>query len=278
MKLTKYAILIAVIVVSMICQSCGGANSNTSGTLTQMTATTPVAAGDPITVSVIYSNTDSTTNVATLQGVPVTFTTNSASVSSGTASTDQGGTASVNLSTTNNISSDQTVVVTAHAGGITRAVTVVLKANQLTITAPSSLTGTFPAGTVSGIAPSGTFITYTDGSTPPNPLPNQPVNISVISLTPEQGNGTNVFWMNTGIATPFTLGVPITVTTDSHGVIDLSEFFVTSPVPASGDSTSVVVHFQAVANVAPGVAPSVAPGAVNITTDSTAYAFTFTGQ
>jgi hypothetical protein len=132
------------------------------------------------------------------------------------------------------------------------------------------LTGTFPAGTISGIAPSGTFITYKDGNG--NSLPNQTVSISVISLTPVQSVDTNVYWMNTGTPTAFTLGVPITVTTDSNGVIDLSSFYVTSLVPPAGDSTSVVVHFQAEVNIVPGV-----PG-VNIITDSTSYAFTFTGK
>jgi hypothetical protein len=142
-------------------------------------------------------------------------------------------------------------------------------ANQLTLGVLSSAADTFPAGTLGTIAPSGTFITYTDGNG--NPIPNQPISLRVIVL--EGGTGT---WTATG--TGFALNQPITVTTDSHGIVDFATFNVSSIVPASGNSTVVVVQFQAVANVAPGVAPG-APGTPgNITTDSSSFVFTFTGQ
>jgi len=261
-KLIKFSGLIAVIVVSMICQSCGG-SSNTSGTLT-ITAPASVGAGTALQVVATYAN----ANQTSLQGLTVNFTTNSASVASGSATTDASGAATIPLATTNNIIADQTVVVTAQVGGLTQSTTVTLKANKLTITAPSTLAGTFPAGTISSIVPTGPFITYTDGNG--KAITQTPISLSVLVLTPVQGVAdANLYWTNTGTPTAFKLGTPITVTTDSNGVIDFATFYVSSLIPPSSDSTSVVVQFQAEANVAPGV---------NIITDSSSMGFTFTGQ
>jgi hypothetical protein len=263
-KLIKFSGLIAVIVISMICQSCGG-SSNTSGTLTFTTQPTSVAAGYPLEVVATYAN----PNQTSLQGLPVNFTTNSASVASGSTTTDGSGAATIHLATTNNINADQTVVVTAQVGGLSsQSTSITLKANKLTITAPSTLAGTFPAGTISSIVPTGPFITYTDGNG--KAITQTPISLSVLVLTPVQGVAdANLYWTNTGTPTAFKLGTPITVTTDSNGVIDFATFYVSSLIPPSSDSTAVVVQFQAEANVAPGV---------NIITDSSSMGFTFTGQ
>lgn len=264
MRLVKYAMLMTTIAASMMCQSCGGAN-NTNGTLV-ITAPASVAAGSPLPVSAAYSNADATS----LQGLSVSFTSSSPSVSSGTKSTDGSGTAATQLATTNNISADQTVVVTAHAGGLTQSATVILKANKLTIGTPGTFAGTFPATTTGIIIPVGTFISYTDGNGAP--ISGAQIAISVISLVPPQGtNQANVFWSYSSGSTPpgpFILSQPVTGTTNSSGIIDLSYFTVSSLVPAAGQSTPVRAEFQAVATVVPGVT----------ITQSASYTFTFTGQ
>lgn len=239
--------VMTLLIVSFLLVSCGGTGGGvgeTNGTIA-ITAPASIAAGKPLSLTVTF------TSSAGVLDQSISISSNSPSISGGSAVTDSTGIATFNLITTNDISADTDVVLTAHAGGLTASTKVTLLANKLIITVPTAATATFPVNSIGTIQPTGDFITYTDGAG--KPIVGQTVAISVnnpdIFTTAISGIG--VFW--DGI-TQSVLNVPIFRTTDSQGKIPASVYNVTWVTPGTtGTSTSVNVRFKFEINVPLGL-------------------------
>lgn len=182
-------------VLLFVLSGCGGDGGNSNGTLTLIVDPEMSLKGN-VTAKATYSN----PKAATVQNVPISFSTNKPTfIGAGVTYTDPSGTATRNITFTRPTNpldaptTDTPVTLTASYGDIVATATFIVKPAKMTVTPPATQTFTAEGavGSTFRVIPTGMFVKVVDGDN--TPLNNIPVTISVDSIVNGEP-GDVLFW------------------------------------------------------------------------------------
>lgn len=240
------AMLLLGIAVLAGCGS-GGSGTSSSGSLALAIDKASVESGGIVVATVtLTSSTGQPVN-----DVPVrVMSTNSNVVASSTGKTNMSGIAQVTLSA-KWLASDQSIYLSAGSDvtGNSPSVALTVVAPKLTATMPASSTYAVKDGTpgsVVRVVQSGTTVKFLNGSL--NPVVNQPIDVTITSITNQRAGDAVVFFPSPGITIISPTGILQTVT-DNTGTANIP-MAVDVVVPATGGQHVITLNWQATTDYA----------------------------